>query len=221
MIDSFPSRWRSFKTATPPRRPASFFSLRFSPQLSYHPAVAQRNKIVGVALIVLALVLMGTEILLHSLRQRYESHWEKFTSTEGNFSVVMPGKPKAETQSLPINGIKMEEHRFSVWFGNALFAVSYVDGPVLLTPVAGERMLDAVGQGLTQASGRRTLSAYKLIVNDYPVREYKTMDEDGSQTDVRLYLVRRRLYFLIVAQDRVTYNEVDRFFDSFTFDPRE
>ena len=193
----------------------------FYPHLSYHSAVAQRNKIAGVALIVLALVLMGTEVLLQSLRQRYESHWKKFTSTEGNFSVVMPGKPKEETQSFLINGVKMEEHRFSVLFGNASFAVSYLDGPVLLTPAAGERMLDAVGQALTQGDGSKTLSAYKLIVNDYPVREYKTMAEDGSQTDIKLYLVRRRLYILIVAQDRVTYHEVNRFFDSFTSEPRE
>ncbi len=136
---------------------------------------------------------------------------------------MMPGTPKAESQSLLINGVNLEVHSFKVLFGvNEMFSVSYFDRPVVLTPAAGQRMLDELGQHVIQGN-ERLLSADKLNVNGYPARQYKAIANDGAQTDVMAYLVKRRLYMLVVVQERDGKNdiEVNRFFHSFTFDPRE
>jgi hypothetical protein len=171
------------------------------------------------AALIVALIVAGTAIL----RSLPELRWKKLTSTEGRFSVLMPGKPKAESQSPVINGGKMEAHSFSVFSRTgAEFTISYVDAPVLATAVAGERMLDAQRETLTQGDESRLLSAEKLTVSGYSGRQYKAIVEDGSQVDEKVYLVNRRLYILFVVHDRgKDEDDVKKFFDSFTFKPAE
>jgi hypothetical protein len=127
-----------------------------------------------------------------------------------------------ENESPVLNGVKMEVHSFSAWSQtNAEFTVSYADGPALPTAAAGERMLDAQRQRLSRGDESKILSAEKLIVNGYSVRQYKAIPEDGLQADEKLYLVRRRLYILLVVHDKGRdEDDVKQFFDSFTFEPR-
>jgi hypothetical protein len=180
--------------------------------------VWQRDNIEKAALIV-AFIVVATAIL----REASESRWKKFTSAEGAFSVLMPGKPQAENQLLTLNGMKLEAHAFSVQSQTgAYFAISYVDAPTLPKETAGERMLDAQRQVLTQGDESRMLSAENLIVNGYPVRQYKAIVKGNSQADEKLFLVRRRLYILLVVHDKgEDEDDVNQFFGSFTFKPTE
>jgi hypothetical protein len=63
------------------------------------------------AALILAFILVGTAVLHLSSEPR----WEKFTAQAGSFSVFMPAKPKAENQSVTVNGVKMESYLFSPW----------------------------------------------------------------------------------------------------------
>jgi hypothetical protein len=66
------------------------------------------------------------------------------------------------------------------------------------------------------------LSAEKTAVDGYSVRQYRAIVEEGLQADEKLYLVRRRLYILLVVHDRDRdESDVGKFFDSFTFEPKE
>lgn len=121
------------------------------------------------------------------------------------------------------NGVKMETHLFSVLSRTGVeFIVSYSDAPILPTAAAGEKILDAQRLALTQGDDSRMLSAEKLTVNGYLGRYYRARTEGGLQADEKLYLVRRRLYILLVVHDRGgDEDDVRRFFDSFTFEPGE
>ena len=165
------------------------------------------------------LIIVGTAIL----RQASESHWKKFTSGEGAFSILMPGRPKEEKETQVINGMKLDVHQFSAWSRtDGEFSVGYVDAPVLPTVDAGERMLDAERQSLTHGDGNRLLSIEKMNVNGYSVRQYKAIVDKGLQADEKLYLVKRRLYILLVVHDKDRdEGDVKKFFDSFTFEPKE
>ena len=171
------------------------------------------------AALVAALIVLGAVILDSSAASR----WKEFTSTEGAFRVLMPEKPKTENQSIAVNGSKMELHSFSAWNrNNAEFTVTYADAQVPPTAAAGEKILDAQGQSLIQGDERRMLSAEKLIVSGYSVRQYKAIAEDGSEADEKLFLVKRRLYTLLVVHDRGRDgDDVKQFFNSFSFQPRE
>jgi hypothetical protein len=169
------------------------------------------------AALILVIMVAGSAIS----RSSSVSGWKKLTSTDGGFSVLMPGKPKAENQSLAIDGVKMEVHSCSAWSrSNGEFTVSYVDAPALMTEAAGERMLDDQGRRLTQGDDRRMLSTDSLTVNGYSVRQYRAIVEGGLQADEKVYLVKRRLYILLVVHDRdQDKDDVTKFFGSFTFKP--
>ena len=78
------------------------------------------------AALILALILVGTAVLHLSSEPR----WEKFRAQDRSFSVFMPAKPKAENQSVTVNGVKMESYSFSAWRrSGGEFTLSYADAP--------------------------------------------------------------------------------------------
>ena len=116
----------------------------------------------------------------------------------------------------------MEGQSFSAWSRtNSEFTVVYADASVLPATAGAESIFDAQGRVLTQGDERRMLSTESMTVNGYPVRQYKAIAEDGSEADERVYLVKHRLYILLVLHDRKR-DEPDgkRFFDSFAFEEK-
>jgi hypothetical protein len=76
--------------------------------------------------------------------------------------------------------MEFEIHQFSAWSRTGgEFSVGYVDAPVLPTVDAGERMLDAQPQALTDGDDNRMLSTEKMTVHGYSVRQYKAIVEKG------------------------------------------
>ena len=136
----------------------------------------------------------------------------------------MPGKPKQEARTFEIGGVKSEGHWFSAWSRtNDLFTVLYADSPQSPTAAQVEKIFDALRQSLTQGDETRLLSAEKMVVNGYPVRQYKAITEGGSETDERAYIVKSRLYLLFVVHDRGRQDGLDvkQFFDSFVFGQKQ
>ena len=171
------------------------------------------------AALILAMILVATEVLHLSSEPR----WEKFTAQDGSFSVFMPTKPKAENRSVAVNGVKMESYSFSAWSrSGAEFTLSYTDAPMPPSAAAGEKMLDAQLQNLTQGDERRMIAAEKLNVNGYSARKYQGITEDGSEADEKLFIVGRRLYILLVMHDKgKASSDVTKFFDSFAFKTKD
>ena len=84
-----------------------------------------------------------------------------------------------------------------------------------------ESFFDAERRMLTQGDETRMISAEKMVVNGFPVRQYKAVTEGGSEADVRVYVVERRLYVLLVVHDRKREEpDVKKFFDSFAFEQK-
>jgi hypothetical protein len=106
----------------------------------------------------------------------------------------MPRKPKAETRSTALNGMKLETISFSASSRtDAFFGVASIDAPTSLA-AAAEKALDDQVQNLIHGDENRLLSAEKLTLKGYPGRWYKAIVEGGSQADEKLYLIKRRLY---------------------------
>jgi hypothetical protein len=179
--------------------------------------VPQRDSIERVAL-VLAFMVAGSA----AFTQASGSKWKRFTSKEGAFTILMPGKSKVENATRVISGIQMEVHTISAWSRTGgYFSVAYADAPMPTSIDVGERMLEAQRQVLTHGDDNRMLSAEKMTVNGYSARQYKAVVEEGLQADEKLYLVGRRLYILLVVHDKGgDEGDVKNFFDSFTFDPK-
>jgi hypothetical protein len=171
------------------------------------------------AALILAFIVIGNVIV----RQFTHPQWRTFTSNEGAFSILMPAKPKAESQSFTLNGVTAEAHSFSAFSRtNAQFTITYADASVLPRAESAERILDFQRRAVTEGDETRLISSENLLVNGYPARYYKATTEGGFQADEKVILVGRRLHILLVVHGRDQDEEdVKEFFESFRFDPEK
>lgn len=66
------------------------------------------------------------------------------------------------------------------------------------------------------------LSAEKIMIAGYPGHKYQVRIDEHLQADQQVLLVRRRFYSLLVLHDPGSQESaVNRFFDSFAFQPPE
>jgi len=149
-------------------------------------------------------------------------HWKKITSTEGAFACLMPASPTVDSQTIEVKGIKVQAKVLSAWNrAKSEFIVTYVDSPTTVSEEEAEKMFDRQEQTFTRGDGTRLLFAQKVALKGYSGRHYAAHTENNTDSDEILYLVKRRLYILIVGHDRgVDGEDVKRFFDSFTFEPQ-
>jgi hypothetical protein len=145
-----------------------------------------------------------------------------FRSEDGNFTVLLPGTPRAER--VPIadpKGEPAEQTQFTLDRGNGAYVVSYQDNPNLKdAPKAElEQALTAARAAVQRGFGGQLLSERKLVFyGKYPGLEFEVEVPMGpGLCRARLYLVHGRLHQVIAvgAKEFATAKEVDRVLDSF------
>jgi hypothetical protein len=178
--------------------------------------VYQKMNVEKVAVII-ALIIAANFVL-----RQATTGWKKITSPEGAFTCLMPATPKVDSQTFETSGIKLQGKVLSARNrANSQFTLSYFDGPTSLSTEEGEKMLDRQGQFLTQGDSSRMVFAEKLVLRGYSGRHYTAHTENNTETDEMVYLVKRRLYLLLVVHDRGGAQEdVKRFFESFVIEPQ-
>jgi len=147
--------------------------------------------------------------------------WEKFTSTEGAFSVLMPGTPTKEKQTENTQWGPVDLYFFIVEREDVVYMVDCVDYPQsFVQQIDPEVILDnARNAGVANAQGT-LLSEHIISLEEYPGRElrikYPTL---GGEIIVhtRIFLVDNRLYQIAVTTQREeSFSEdIGKFFDSF------
>jgi hypothetical protein len=146
--------------------------------------------------------------------------WQKFTSQEGKFGVLMPSKPEYSKQSMPLEAkLNVDMHMFTAVElqdqNPAAYSVAYADFPfVTTTPEAGNALLDAAQAGLIEKNTVLARSSLQLRGN--PGREIKLKDPKGMVSRVRLFLVKERIYMVMVfSNSEQGLGGSDRFLNSF------
>jgi hypothetical protein len=159
------------------------------------------------------------------------SDWKEFSSAEGQFTVSLPGPPKADIATVGTPAGPLKSHFFVVETDKFLYYVSYVDLPAgPETPEENKAALDA--------SRDRALANHRLISEnditlDGIVGRELLVDRNGLILKGRFFYARQRLYHVILtappnivfrdgnpspnAKDRTELFEKTsaRFFDSF------
>jgi hypothetical protein len=148
--------------------------------------------------------------------------WQKFTSPEGRFGVLMPSKPEYSKQSMPLEAkLNVDMHMFTAMElqspNPTAYSVAYADFPfVTTTPDASSALLDAAQAGLIEKNTVLARSSLQLRGN--PGREVKLKDPKGMVSRVRLFLVKERIYMVMVfSNSEKGLVGSDRFLSSFDF----
>jgi hypothetical protein len=140
--------------------------------------------------------------------------WKEVTSTDGRFKVLMPAEPVQQTvkEEPPVGPITV--YFSTVKYKSDGFFAGWADLPPK-PPFATEDLLQGVAKRYDHATVK---SSKEVTFQDNPGREFELESAGARKIVGRLYVVKDRLYELLVIGDGPrppAEAEVKRFFDSF------
>jgi hypothetical protein len=168
---------------------------------------------VGYIALVVA-ILVGSFVLAGDL-----GTLKAFTSKEGQFAVALPDTPKENTRSVKLTATEeLTLHEFQVALKKPAirFTVFYLD---LSRPRTDAKALfdELHSANLAGLSGIKSVHEQERRLEGHAGREYTLELFDGRHVIQRLFLVKKRVYYVIVDGARLgEYSQkVNEFFDSF------
>jgi hypothetical protein len=146
-----------------------------------------------------------------------KSGWKAFQSQEGGFSVLMPGTPVEQEQSVDSRIGPIRSRMFFVDRGVSGFIVGYDDYPEAVLKQDPKRLIDGKRDAIVAGMGGKLLDQRALKQDEYPGQEIAAEMPDGSVYKARMFLVRRRLYLAaaVVPEAQADSEDVKTFLDSF------
>ncbi len=167
------------------------------------------------------LVLSGTVLSTRTLLTPQPA-WTEFTSTEGRFSVWMPGAPNQQTQPVTTDSGSIDLIVFTAEDRSGGYAVMYSDFPGGVSPANANAVLETTMQGGVSNMQGTLLRQSNITLRGYAGREIQVdvpaqNSQPASLLTARYYLVDNRLYQLLVIthKDQPTSDALRKFFDSF------
>lgn len=148
--------------------------------------------------------------------------WEEFTLMDGGFTVWMPGVPTTqEKQSLETAAGNLDLNGFSTFQASSRFLVAYGDYPQTAKLGNPEAILANLRERiLEEMKGFKVKIDRSISLNNSPGKELK-LENSGINITFRFYLVKQRLYLLVVQQHPDSRTEdLAKFLDSFRLLPQ-
>jgi hypothetical protein len=150
-----------------------------------------------------------------------QSVWQRFTSSEGRFSVLFPGEPEQSQQ--PLNDGTSSESTLYIFRVErsqelVVYLVAYLD---IALPSEGasanlkETALDSGQQGFLKGSGATLVSASKTSLGGHPGKDFKFQKAGSFVGRARFFLVENRLYQIVAIADVKTERSLEKSIDGF------
>jgi hypothetical protein len=157
----------------------------------------------------LALFLIGCE----------QSAWKEFSSSEGAFSILVPGTPNEQAISVNTEAGSIDGHLFMVGRKDMSYLVAYADYPdTLIQKRTPDAMLDGARDGAVANAQGKLLGELVISINGYPGRELKIESPDGQGImKARIFMVGHRLYQVgvVTPKEKALSRNIGKFLDSF------
>lgn len=144
--------------------------------------------------------------------------WVKFTSTQGAFSVLMPGTPKERTTTEP-NEHGVDTSHFIRFEDTNIYLVGWVDyDPSFIFHKRIE--LTANRDSFIKGINATLISSRTVTLDGYDAIEFTAETPDRIFRS-RVYMVGRRPYIIVIGHPKDAHDPVvvNRFFNSFKVRP--
>lgn len=146
--------------------------------------------------------------------------WQTFTGPDGDFTVDMPGNPKAQTQQSKTDKGDITVYMYTVRIGDTDYIIAYSDYPDELIQTPGvQGFLDEVRNNAVNNTKGKLLSEESIELNGNPGRSLRVESPDGTGiAQARMLLVGTRLYQVFAASQKENADspDIQRFLNSFT-----
>ncbi len=174
-----------------------------------------KTKILFLSLVVLALALSSCG--------GGAKEWSEFSSTEGGFSVSLPGKPTEQKQTQDTAAGPLDIFMYLYEDRSDVYMVGYTNFPEDLISLSDPAaLLDGGAEGAVTSMGAENTSKQEISLDGNTGREITFDVPDsklpgGGAGKARFYLVGNRLYQLIgLAKGKeASTDNLDKFLDSF------
>lgn len=171
--------------------------------------------------IVLALLVFAGLWIFNAITSPESEEWQEFSSSEGGFSVLMPGRPTKKIETANTMFGPIDTSVFSLIRKDSIYAVMYCEYPATLVQASTpDAILNNVLNSI-KASGK-TLSESIISLNGYPGRELE-LELEPEESDVlvtmkiRMFMIDSKMCRLIAVTPKGSANSEDvmKFLDSF------
>jgi hypothetical protein len=196
--------------------------------ISRHPTRSRRAKIMwslGVTVLCWGLFIAFITIVAggRTLLTLGQPSWQEFKSPAGRYSVMMPGKPKVQSQTVDTLAGPLELNMAILEDRAGTYTVMYSDYPPdLIQPEAVDSVLDNAAHGGATSMDGEIVQVNPFSMGPFPGREAEfKVPAQGSQPAIKIkthfFLVNNRMYqvMVLVTQNQVYPEGVQKFFDSF------
>ena len=150
-------------------------------------------------------------------------NWQEYRSQAGRYSVLMPGKPKEQTQSVNSAVGTLDMHIASYEDRSGAYLIMYTDYPADLVNLdRADAMLDGGARGAVENVNGNLIQQQDFPLGNIPGREIEfNAPAQGAQpatrVKVRYFLVNNRMYQVMVVAQQSQGLPVDtqKYLDSF------
>jgi len=158
-----------------------------------------------------------------------QKDWQVFQSSEGNFTVLVPGDMihKEQLMETAVGNLVFTTYLYQPDTkdpDNFYYAVSFVDYPEHSVHSDSTDFLDSFFHYTIDTSVKSVTGELRYVdhikLNDYPGRLWRVDYKKGTATiKTRAYMVGNRFYQIqvVMNRDKSLNTEQDKFFDSFDF----
>jgi len=140
----------------------------------------------------------------------------EFSPKDGGFSIMMPDKPSQRDLSHNTDNGKASSPLYELTKDAFKYVITYLDYPFSAEGKERDKLLDTGAEaGITNVGGK-VVSNTPISIDSYPGREVKG-EMQGILYRSRVYLVRQRLYLLIVwmPTTKASSENATKFLESF------
>jgi hypothetical protein len=145
--------------------------------------------------------------------------WEELSSSEGAFSIFLPGSPTELTRTVNTAAGPIDFHFFLLEQKDIAYLVGYSDYPeIAVQKTNPEAILEGARNGAVASAQGKLLSELIISLNGYPGRELKIEPAGGEGTiNTNMFVVDNRLYQVMVVtpKEKAFSKHVGKFLDSF------
>lgn len=148
-------------------------------------------------------------VLANQAETEVKSIWSVFSSTQGGFRILMPGKPTETTEKVKTKTGEIEVKMFSVerQEEGTKYTVAYIDYPQEYIDLLVKKNLVAqaidTGKNTALKSAKGTIiNEEKITLDGYLGKEVNYTKPDNRITKHRIFLVGNRLYQLSAEVDK-------------------
>jgi hypothetical protein len=170
-------------------------------------------------LIGVGVVLGGVLLYRVSAGDTDSDGWVKFSSPEGRFEILMPGRPiVGKVIEIPLPKFTAEAHPFVAVRPPFGIMCGYADLP--FKPENTSEIFDHTRDGSIHNVHGTLITEKNIFLNGYPGRRFRSTAQDSSFIDEEVFVVGRRFYLITIdSKANPPDKNIDRVFDSFRFTP--